>query len=131
MSNIHLFEQLYGKTITDIKAYGKDKFDFARNILSADFSVGQYGYAVLIFGDSRLYISVDGLSYTVPPRKNIKELTVHQSVLDTFIGAVLLSIKFNGEEYSICFDGFELIGRYIPCEGLTDRSYFELEFPWI
>ena len=120
-----------GKAITNVKAYGIDEFDFTPNLLGEDFSVGQFGYAALEFGDSSIYISVDGLSTVVPPRCNVKELTVPERVRNCFIGALLKSIEFDGQTYWIQFDGFEILrGFYSPNDGHTDRSYFELEFPW-
>ena len=120
-----------GKAITNIKAYGMDEFDFTPNLLGADFSVGQFGYAVFEFGDSVIYISVDGLSTVIPPRNHIKELPIIERVRNYFIGAVLTSIEFDGQTYWIQFDGFEILrGYYSPNDGHTDRSYFELEFHW-
>jgi hypothetical protein len=131
MSKTPILKQFYGKTITRIRAYGVDEFDFAPNLLGYDFSIGQYGYTVLDFGDSSIYISVDGLSTVVPPRSNVKELPIKERVQNCFIGAVLKSIEFDGQTYWIQFDGFEILrGFYSPNDGHTDRSYFELEFPW-
>ena len=131
MSKTPILKQFYGKTITRIRAYGVDKFDFTPNLLGYDFSIGQYGYTVLDFGDSSIYISVDGLSTVVPPRSNVKELPVKECVQKCFIGAVLKSIEFDEKTYWIQFDGFEILrGFYSPNDGHTDRSYFELEFPW-
>ena len=40
-------------------------------------------------------------------------------------------IEFDGKTYWIQFEGFEILrGFYSPNDGHTDRSYFELEFPW-
>ena len=123
--------QFTGKAVTNIKAYGIDEFDFTPALGGVDFSVGQFGYAALEFGDSSIYISVDGLSTVVPPRSNIKELPVKERVRNCFIGAVLKFIEFDGKTYWIQFDGFETLrGFYSPNDGHTDRSYFELEFPW-
>lgn len=123
--------QFIGKAITNIKAYGMDEFDFTPALGGVDFSVGQFGYAVLEFGDSSIYVSVDGLSAVIPPRSNTKELPVKERVRNSFIGAVLESIEFDGKTYWIQFDGFEVLrGFYSPNDGHADRSYFELEFPW-
>ena len=123
--------QFIGKAITNIQAYGIDGFDFTPNHCGLDFSVGQFGYAVLEFGDSSIYMSVDGLSTVIPPRSNIKELLVKERVRNCFMGAVLKSIEFDGKTYWIQFDGFDVLrGSYSPNDGHTDRSYFELEFPW-
>ncbi len=131
MHAIPMLENLYGKAITEIKAYGVDEFDFIRNILGVDFSVGQFGYVVFEFGDSCFYISVDGISSVIPPKNNVIELSIHKPIKDTFVGVVLQSISFDGNQYYIQFDGLELLrGYYIPNDGMTDRSYFELEFPW-
>lgn len=132
MSFFPILTQFVGKTTTDIKAYGVDKFDFTPNILGSDFSVGQFGYTVLAFGDLNLCISIDGLSTVIPPRKNIKELEISERIRNCFVGAMLESIEYNGEEYRIRFQGFETLrGYYSPNDGHSDRSYFELEFPWI
>lgn len=131
MSKTPILKQFYGKAITNIKAYGIDEFDFTPNLLGVDFSVGQFGYTALEFGNNCIYISVDGLSTTIPPRSSIIELTVEEQVRNCFIGAVLNSIEFDGKTYWIQFDGFEVLrGYYSPNDGHTDRSYFDLEFPW-
>lgn len=129
---IPVLTQFYGKTITKMQAYGIDEFDFTPNILGVDFSVGQYGYVVLEFEDSNLYISIDGLSTVVPARKNIKEIPFKDAVRNCFVGAVLESIEYDGESYQIQFRDFDVLcGRYVPNEGYADRSYFELAFPFI
>ncbi len=126
-----MLETLYGKVVTAIKAYGIDEFDFSRNILGVDFSVREFGYAVFEFGSDCFYISTDGVSSIVPPRKNIYEIPVHESILQTFVGRIFQSAKFDGEKYIIQFEELDpLYGYYVPNDGLTDRSYFELEFPW-
>jgi len=62
----------------------------------------------------------------------VRELPVYESVLDTFVGAVLSSVAFDGEIYTIQFEGMDILqGWYEPNDGMTDRSHFELEFPWI
>ena len=130
-TRISILTQFTDKAITNIKAYGIDEFDFTPALGGVDFSVGQFGYAALEFGDSSIYISVDGLSTVVPPRSNVKELPVKERVQNCFIGAVLKSIEFDGQTYWIQFDGFEILrGFYSPNDGHTDRSYFELVFPW-
>ena len=132
MSKTPILKQFYGKTVTIIKAYGTDEFDFTRNLLGVDFSVGQFGYTALEFGDAKIYISVDGLSSVIPPRGNLNELVVEDCVRNCFIGAVLETIEFDGETYWIQFAGLEVLrGYYSPNDGHTDRSYFELEFPWV
>lgn len=132
MSRIPVLTQFIGKAIADIKAYGIDEFDFTPNILGFDFSVGQFGYAVLEFGKSNIYISVDGLSTAVPPRSDIIELQVSEQIRNCFVGAILESIEYDGKEYWIQFEGFDTLhGYYSPNEGYADRSYFELDFPWI
>lgn len=132
MSRVPVLEQFYGKMLTEIKAYGTDRFDFTPNLLGVDFSVGQFGYAVFLFGKSNIYISVDGLSTIVPPKNNVKELPIKQSIRDHFVGAVLEMIEYDGETYWIQFAGFEVLrGCFVPNDGHTDRSYFELEFPWV
>lgn len=128
MSRIPVLTQFIGKAITDIKAYGIDQFDFTPNILDFDFSVGQFGYAVLEFGDSNLYISVDGLSTAIPTRSATKELHVSKRIRNCFVGAILESIEYDGKAFWIQFQGFEMLcGYYSPNEGHTDRSYFELD----
>jgi len=130
MSN-SLLKQFYGKTITEIKAYGIDEFDFTPNLCGTDFSVGEFGYAVFEFGKSSIYISTGGLSTVAPSREGIRELPVAERARNCFIGAVLKSVEFDGNSYRIQFDGFEALrGYYSPNDGHTDRSYFELEFPW-
>ena len=47
MSKISILKQFYGKTVTNIKAYGTDEFDFTPNLLGVDFSVRQFGYTAL------------------------------------------------------------------------------------
>ncbi len=132
MSRIPVLTQFIGKAISDIKAYGIDEYDFTPNILGLDFSVGQFGYAVLEFDESNIYISVDGLSTAIPPRRDIKELQVREQIRNCFVGAILESIEYDGKEYWIQFQGFEILhGYYSPNDGYTDRSYFEMEFPWI
>lgn len=55
-----------------------------------------------------------------------------KSILQTFVGRILQSAKFDGEKYCVHFEGLDfLYGYYVPNDGLTDRSYFELEFPWV
>lgn len=126
---IDIFKNFYGKTLTDIKAYGKDEYDFSRNILGSDFSVGQYGYVIFEFDNERIYISIDGLSETVSINNSVRELNIDKIVVDTFVGSVLSYIKFNGEEYEVKFEGMEcIIGRYCPNEGLSDRSHFDFDF---
>ena len=71
---IRVVKHLWGKAVTNIRAYGIDKFDFTPNMLGCDFSVGEFGYAVFEFDNDRFYVSVDGISTVVPPRKNIHEL---------------------------------------------------------
>lgn len=132
MSRILILKQFFGKTLTEIKAYGTDRFDFTPNLLGVDFSVGQFGYAVFSFGKSNIYISADGLSTIVPPKNNAKALPIEQRIRDHFVGAVLEMIEYDGETYWIQFAGFEVLrGRFVPNDGYTDRSYFELEFPWV
>ena len=132
MPKIQILENLYGKTVTGIKAYGTDKFDFTPNLLGVDFSVGQYGYVAFEFGDDRFYVSVDGISSIVPPKRNITALKIPERVQNTFLGAVLQSVSFDGEQYYIQFEGLELLrGCYVPNDGHADRSYFELNFPWV
>lgn len=126
-----ILRQFVGKTVTDVKAYGLDGFDFTVDLLGEDFSVGQFGYAVFQFGESGIYISVDGLSTTVPPGKLVKELQVEQRVRDRFTGAVLRSVEFDGTNYWIRFEGLDVLrGHFSANDGHTDRAYFELEFPW-
>ena len=84
MSKISILKQFYAKTVTIIKAYGTDEFDFTRNLLGVDFSVGQFGYTALEFGDDKIYISVDGLSSVIPPRGNLNELVVEDGVRNCF-----------------------------------------------
>ena len=132
MPKIQILKNLYGKTVTGIKAYGTDKFDFTPNLLGVDFSVGQHGYVAFEFGDDRFYVSVDGISSIVPPKRNITALKIPERVQNTFLGAVLQSVSFDGEQYYIQFEGLELLrGYYGPNDGHTDRSYFELNFPWV
>ena len=132
MSKVSILKQFNGKTITNIKAYGIDEFDFTPSLGGVDFSVGQFGYAVWEFGDSCIYISIDGLSTIVPPQRNVNELPIEDRIQNCFIGAVLESIEFDGEIYWIQFAGFEVLeGYFSPNDGHTDRSYFELEFPWV
>ena len=132
MPKIQILKNLYAKTVTGIKAYGTDKFDFTPNLLGVDFSVGQYGYVAFEFGDDRFYVSVDGISSVVPPKRNITALKIPERVQNTFLGAVLQSVSFDGEQYYIQFEGLELLrGYYEPNDGHTDRSYFELNFPWV
>ena len=132
MSQIQILKNLYSKTVTGIKAYGTDEFDFTPNLLGVDFSVGQFGYVVFEFADDRFYISVDGISSIAPSKRNITALNIPERVQNTFLGAVLQSVSFDGEQYYIQFEGFELLrGYYEPNDGHTDRSYFELEFPWV
>lgn len=132
MPKSSVLKQFYEKTVTDITAYGVDEFDFTPNLLGIDFSVGQFGYTVFTFGESNLYISTDGLSDDVPLRNSIYELPVDERVRDYFVGAVLESVEYDGEHYWIQFKGFDLLrGRYVLKDGHTDRTYFELEFPWI
>jgi hypothetical protein len=132
MPKILILKNLYGKTVTSIKAYGTDKFDFTPNLLGVDFSVGQYGYVAFEFGDDRFYVSVDGISSIVPPKRNITALKIPERVQNTFLGAVLQSVSFDREQYYIQFEGLELLrGYYEPNDGHTDRSYFELNFPWV
>lgn len=132
MSQFQICKSLYGKTVTNIKAYGTDEFDFTPNLLGYDFSIGQFGYVVFEFGDEYLYISIDGISSIIPIKMNIAELDIPDRIKDEFLGAVLQSISFDGEQYYIQFKGLALLrGYYEPNEGYTDRSYFELEFPWV
>lgn len=126
---IEVLKKFYGKMLTNIIAYGKDEYDFSRNILGSDFSVGQYGYVIFEFENERIYISIDGLSETVSINYNVKELNIDKIVVDTFVGSVLSYIKFDGEEYEIKFEGLDcLVGSYYPNEGLSDRSYFDIDF---
>lgn len=132
MPQIQIHKRLYGKAVTGLKAYGTDEFDFTPNLLGAGFSVGQFGCVVFEFGNDCFYISIDGISSIVPPKKNITVLNIPERIQNLFLGAVLQSISFDGKQYYIQFDGFELLrGYYEPNEGYTDRSYFELEFPWV
>lgn len=126
-----ILKQFAGKAVTGIKAYGVDEFDFTPNLWGTDFSVGQFGYTVFEFGESRIYISVDGLTTIVPPRKNTKELQVPERIRNCFVGKVLQSIEFDGFHYWIQFEGLGCLEGYSsPNDGYADRAYFELEFPW-
>ena len=84
-----MIENCYGKPITAIKAFGVDEFDFSRNILGVDFSVGQFGYVDFVFGEEHIYISIDGISSIVPPKKDVHEIPVHENIHNAFVGAVL------------------------------------------
>lgn len=127
-----ILKQFYGKAITAIKAYGMDKYDFTVAIGCVDFSVGQFGYTVLEFGDARIYISVDGLSTIVPPRKDIQKLQIKERISNHLVGTILESIEYDGKNYWIKLQDYEVLrGYYVPNIGYTDRSYFELEFPWV
>ena len=113
-------------------AYGSDEFDFTPNLMGVDFSVGQFGYVVFELGDACFYVSVDGISSIIPPQKNIVAQNIPNRIKDTFLGALLQSISFDGKQYYIQFKGLDLLrGYYDPNEGYTDRDYFVLEFPWI
>lgn len=132
MPNSELFQHLYGKAVTGMKAYGTDEFDLTPNLLSADFSVGQFGYVVYEFDDECLCISVDGISSIAPRKRDITVLNIPERVKNTFLGAVLQSVSFDGEQYYVKFEGHELLrGHYEPNDGHADRSYFVLEFPWV
>ena len=132
MPQIQILKNLYSKTVTGIKTYGTDAFDFTSNLLGMDFSVGQFGYVVFEFGDDCFYISVDGISSIAPPKTNITAFNIPERVQNTFLGAVLQSVSFDGEQYYIQFDGVDLLrGYYEPNDGHSDRSYFNLEFPWV
>ena len=131
MASIRIFENLYGKALTNIKAYGTDEFDFTPNTLGRDFDVGEFGYVVWEFGENCLYISVGGLSAEIPPCQKVNELQVTDRICNHFIGAVLESIEFDGETYCIQFQGFDMLyGYFDPNEGYTDRDYFSLFFPF-
>ena len=129
---LSILNQYYGNTVTDLKAYGIDEFDFTPNRLGVDFSVGQYGYAVLEFGERNLYVSVDGLSSTAPQKCNAHLLPVPEEIRQTFIGAVLQSITLADEVYNLQFEGMDVLKGHIePSNGYCDRDYFTFEFPWI
>lgn len=131
LTKTHVLTQFYNKRLTGIRAYGIDGFDFCKNLLGLDFSVGQFGYAALEFGGENIYISTDGLSTVVPPRNNIKELQVDKSITEYFVGNILESIEYDGEEYGIFFRGWEMLrGHYEPNDGLADRAYFEIDWPY-
>jgi len=57
MSRVPVLEQFYGKMLTEIKAYGTDRFDFTPNLLGVDISVGQFGYAVFYLAKA-IFISL-------------------------------------------------------------------------
>ena len=131
MVNISLFEHLKGKAVTCVRAFGVDEFDFTHNIVGCDFSVGEFGYAVFEFEEHCLFISVDGLTIEKPRKENVHELPVHSTIIETFVGAVLESIDYDNEKYNIKFVGYDTLSGYFePNDGMTDRAYFELEFPW-
>ena len=118
MKMTQLFQYLYGKPVTALKAYGKDRIDFTPDLSETDFSVGEFGYVVFKFGDDSLYVCADGLSSTAPPKDNISELHIPERMLQLFLGAVLQSISFDGEEFYVQFEGFEsLRGYYEPYDG--------------
>ena len=125
---IPVHQHLYGQKVTDLKAYGRDEFDFRRNIIGVDFDVSQFGYAEFIFEDGRFFVSVDGLSSIRPPIKGVHELPVGSDIVESYVGTRLLSIDFDGEEYVIQFED------YPPLYGLEkfltwdNKSYFELLF---
>ena len=125
-------DHLYGKSVTNIRAFGVDDFDFTRNILGVDFSIGQFGYAVFEFDNEALYFSIGGLSTTAPPLTNLHELHVDDCIRTTFVGAILSSITSRNNVYSIQFDGLDVFrGWFVPNDGMVDRDYFEWEFPWV
>ena len=128
----NILEHLYGKSVTNLKAYGIDEFDFTPSLGGFDFSVGQFGYTVFEFEDKCFYVSVDGISAKLPKRHNVNELPIDDFVRRQYIGAVLTSITFDDEKYEIKFEGMDVLrGWYEPNDGHCDRSYFELEFPWV
>jgi hypothetical protein len=119
-----------GKPVIAIKAYGIDEYDFTRNIIGCDFSIGEFGYTVFEFQGSCFYISTDGVSSVIPHRPKSKELPVHESILETFIGRVLQSVHFEDDVYYFQFEGLDLLSGYFSLErGYTDRNYFHLDFP--
>ena len=126
-----MFESFFGKTLTDIKAFGVDEFDFTADLLGTGFSVGQFGYTVLEFGNECIFISTNGLSLTLPKRKNVSKLMIEEKIKKAFIGKVLTSIMYVENHYMIQFEGLEIIDGYLDInEGWCDRDYFELDFPW-
>ena len=125
---IPVHQHLYGQKVTDLKAYGRDEFDFRRNIIGVDFDVGQFGYAEFIFEDGRFFISVDGLSSIRPPIKDVHELPVDSVLLESYVGTRLLSIDFNGEIYEIQFEGFEPLYGWLEFDYWREEFYFNLIF---
>ena len=61
MVNISMFEHLKGKAVTCVRAFGVDEFDFTRNIVGCDFSVGELGYAVFEFEEHCYLFPLMGL----------------------------------------------------------------------
>lgn len=126
-----MLENCIGKTVTALRAYGVDKFDFVATFDSEDFDVGEFGYVVFEFADVHFYISTDGITQKQPYRPKAKELPVSASVSKTFLGAVLQSAFVEEGTYYLQFEGLEqLTGHFSFERGYTDRNYFCLDFPW-
>ena len=128
MTNILVHQHLYGQKVTDLKAYGRGELDFRRNIIGVDFDVSQYGYAEFVFESGRFFISIDGLSSIRPPIKEVHEIPVDSDIVEAFVGARLLSISFDGEDYEIQFEGFEPLYGWLQFNDWTEQFYFELLF---
>ena len=125
-----MFERFYGKVLTDIKAFGKDEFDFTVNLCGCDFDVGEFGYTVLKFADEELFMSVEGIAEEKPGRNDIIPLVVEQRTLDKFIGRKLISVNFDGGVWYVQFEGLDILECRYEQDDRADRAYFSTEFPW-
>lgn len=128
MTNISVHQHLYGQKVTDLKVYGRDECDFRRNIIGVDFDVSECGYAEFVFEDGQLFISINGLSSIRPPIKDVHELPVDSDVVESYIGARLLSIDFDGDDYEIQFEDFPPLYGWMQFNDWSEQFYFELLF---
>ena len=122
-----MFDYLYNSEIVDIAAYGVDEFDYTPNILGFGTSIGETGYLKMVFSRGVLFFSTDGITETMPVRKNVHQIPA-DGIHTDLIGRKVKCIEEGSGKYRISLYDCKPIVCYLEKnDGYCDRDYFSID----
>ena len=122
-----MFDYLYNSEIVDVVAYGVDEFDYTPNLIGFGTSIGETGYMEMRFSRGTLFFSTDGITETMPVRKNVHQIPTDSMRADV-IGRRLKCVEEgNGESRISLYDCKPIVCYLEKNDGHCDRDYFSID----